>query len=92
MAVLNVCRMNVNGQQKAVGDDVPLAPVNTLAGVKAVCPVGLGCWRTAYNGLVAVRAYRTVTGHNLTQQALGYDIRKGVEHGAIKFFVSAPDD
>ena len=57
MAVLNVCRVNVNGQQKAVGigDDVPLAPVNALAGVQAAWPAGLGCWRTAYNGLVAVR-------------------------------------
>ncbi len=43
MDILNVGRMNMNGQQKAVGigDDMPLAPMDALAGVEAARPAGL---------------------------------------------------
>jgi hypothetical protein len=44
MAILNVGGMNVDGEQKAigVGDDMPLAPVDTFAGIVASGAAGLG--------------------------------------------------
>jgi hypothetical protein len=44
MAILNVGGMNVDGEQKAigVGDDMPLAPVGTFAGIVASGAAGLG--------------------------------------------------
>ncbi len=48
MAILNVGRMDVDGEQKAVGvgDDVPLAPVDALTGVEASRATSLGRWGT----------------------------------------------
>jgi hypothetical protein len=45
MAVLNVGGMNVDGKQEAVGvgDNVPLAPIDTFAGVEAPWTASLGC-------------------------------------------------
>src|ERR1700736_4214461 len=44
VAILNVGGMNVDGEQKAigVGDNMPLAPVDTFAGVEASRTAGLG--------------------------------------------------
>src|SRR5216683_5456785 len=44
MAILNIGGMNVDGEQKTigVGDDMPLTPVNTFAGVVASRATGLG--------------------------------------------------
>jgi len=44
MAVLNVGWMDIDGEQKAigVGDDMPLTPVNTFAGVVASRAPGVG--------------------------------------------------
>ena len=44
MDILDVGGMNVNGQQQTIGisDDVPLAPMDALAGIKAACASGLG--------------------------------------------------
>ena len=44
MAVLNIGGMNVDAEQKAigVGDNMPFAPVNALAGVVASRAAGLG--------------------------------------------------
>src|ERR1700741_1019192 len=44
MAVLNIGGMDMDGKQKAigVGDDMPLTPVNTFAGVVASWTAGLG--------------------------------------------------
>ena len=43
MDILNVCRMNMDSQQKTVGvgHDMTLAPMETLAGVESAWPAGL---------------------------------------------------
>ena len=48
MNILNVCGMNVDSQEKTigVGDDMPLAPIDALAGVKAGWATGLRRRRT----------------------------------------------
>jgi hypothetical protein len=45
MDILNVRRMDVGCEQKAVGigDDVPLAPMQAFAGIEATRPSGLRC-------------------------------------------------
>lgn len=44
MAILNICGVDVDGEQKpiGVGDDMPLTPVNTFAGIVASGATGLG--------------------------------------------------
>jgi hypothetical protein len=48
MNILNVCGMDVDGQKKPIGinDNVALAPINTLTGVKAPWTTGLCCRST----------------------------------------------
>jgi hypothetical protein len=43
MDILNVGRMNVDGQEETigVGDDVSLAPIDALAGIKTAWATGL---------------------------------------------------
>jgi len=47
MAILDVGRMNIDGQQKTIGigDDMPLAAVNALAGIVSSWTAGLCGWR-----------------------------------------------
>ena len=47
MNILNVGGMDIDGQQKAVGvgDNMPLAPVNALAGIVSSRTAGLRSWR-----------------------------------------------
>ena len=46
MAVLNIGGMDVDGEQQSigVGNDMPLAPVNTFAGIVASRTASLGRW------------------------------------------------
>ena len=48
MYVLHIGRMNVHGEQKAIGigDDVALAPMDAFTGVKPARPAGFGGRRT----------------------------------------------
>ena len=48
MAILDVCRMNMNCEEKPVriGHDMALAPVNALSRVVSAWPASMGRWRT----------------------------------------------